>query len=148
MSENEDPLATDAVRLKILIVDDESDVKLLFQQRFRKELRSGEMSFLFALSGEEALNLYATEEGADVILILSDINMPGMTGLELLGRMKQERPDLPVLMITAYGDDNTRQKAMAMGADEFITKPIDFPVLKDRMRALAMARWESLKKQL
>jgi CheY-like chemotaxis protein len=133
--------------LKILIVDDESDVKLLFQQRFRKELRSGEMTFLFALSGEEALNIYATPEAADVILILSDINMPGMTGLELLGRMKQVRPDLPVIMITAYGDDATREKAMTLGADEFVTKPIDFAVLKERMRALALARWQKLNQQ-
>jgi CheY-like chemotaxis protein len=147
MSESTEATGADAVRLKILIVDDESDVKLLFQQRFRKELRSGEMSFLFALSGEEALNLYATDEGADVILILSDINMPGMTGLELLGRMKQDRPELPVLMITAYGDDNTRQKAMSMGADEFVTKPIDFGLLKERMRALALARWNELNSQ-
>lgn len=123
--------------MKVLIVDDETDVKLLFQQRFRKELRSGEVTFLFAHSGEDALKLYATAEGADVILILSDINMPGMTGLELLSRLKELRPDLPVMMITAYGDETTRIKAMALGADEFVTKPIDFPLLKERMRALA-----------
>lgn len=117
--------------MKILVVDDEQDVKLLFEQRFRKEVRSGQLSFIFAFSGEEALKLLEKSTSADVMLILSDINMPGMTGLELLKEVKKRLPHLPVMMITAYGDAETRKRAMESGADEFVVKPIDFEGLRE-----------------
>lgn len=116
--------------MKVLVVDDEQDVKLLFEQRFRKEIRSGDLVMLFAFSGEEALKLLSESAAADVMLILSDINMPGMTGLELLKEVKRRLPHLPVMMVTAYGDPATRSKAMESGADEFVTKPIDFEGLR------------------
>jgi two-component system, response regulator, stage 0 sporulation protein F len=116
--------------LKVLVVDDEQDVKLLFEQRFRKEIRSGDLVMLFAFSGEEALRILSQSDAADVMLILSDINMPGMTGLELLKEVKQRLPHLPVMMVTAYGDADTRNRAMESGADEFVTKPIDFEGLR------------------
>lgn len=119
--------------MKILVVDDERDVKLLFEQRFRREIRAGAIEFVFAFSGEEALAMLSGDGNADVVLILSDINMPGMTGLELLRQVKQSTPDLPVMMITAYGDDETRAKAMQFGADDFLTKPLDFSSLKSQI---------------
>jgi len=120
--------------MKILVVDDESDVQPLFIQRFRKEIKNGEYDFSFALSGEEALG-YLHDHHSEVVLILSDINMPGMTGIELLSRIRHDY-DMPppvVMMITAYGDDENRRQAMEKGADEFLTKPLDFTLLKEKL---------------
>jgi CheY-like chemotaxis protein len=119
--------------IKALIVDDEQDVELLFRQRFRKELRKGEMEFHFAFSADEALNYLRGLQPFDVVLLLSDINMPGMNGLELLKRVKTDFPAHKVVIITAYGDDANRQAASALGADDFITKPVDFKLLRDRL---------------
>ena len=123
---------------KILVVDDETDVKLLFEQRFRKEIRSGEYDFAFAFSGEEALE-YMKDHPHEAVLILSDINMPGMSGLDLLGQIKQnyKKPPPVVMMITAYGDQENFNKAKNLGADDFLTKPIEFPVLKEKLKELA-----------
>jgi two-component system chemotaxis response regulator CheY len=120
--------------MKILVVDDEADVQPLFVQRFRKEIRSGEYDFSFALSGEEALN-FLKDHHSEVVLILSDINMPGMTGIELLARIRHdyEKPPPVVMMITAYGDDENRHQAMEKGANEFLTKPLDFTLLKEKL---------------
>ncbi len=120
--------------MKILVVDDEADVQPLFVQRFRKEIKNGEYDFSFALSGEEALT-YLEVHHQEVVLILSDINMPGMTGIELLSRIRHdyEKPPPVVMMITAYGDDENRKQAMDKGADEFLTKPLDFNLLKDKL---------------
>jgi CheY-like chemotaxis protein len=120
--------------MKILVVDDEADVQPLFVQRFRKEIKNGEYDFSFALSGEEALT-YLEGHHSEVVLILSDINMPGMTGIELLSRIRHdyEKPPPVVMMITAYGDDENRKQAMDKGADEFLTKPLDFNLLKDKL---------------
>ena len=120
--------------VKALIVDDEPDVELLFRQRFRKELREGEMVFDFAFSADEALNYLRGLQPFDVVLLLSDINMPGMNGLELLKRVKTDFPTLKVVMVTAYGDDANRQAANALGADDFITKPVDFKLLRERLQ--------------
>jgi two-component system, chemotaxis family, chemotaxis protein CheY len=121
--------------MKILVVDDEVDVQSLFVQRFRKEIKSGEFDFAFALSGEEALS-YLDKNHSEVILILSDINMPGMSGIELLSRIRHsyEKPPPVVMMITAYGDDENRDQAMEKGANEFLTKPLDFSLLKDKLK--------------
>ncbi len=123
--------------MKILVVDDEKDVQLLFQQRFRKEIRSGTLEFVFAFSGEEALNALRNME-QQAILILSDINMPGMSGLELLAKIKAEHkmPPPSVMMITAYGDDANYNEAMRLGADAFLTKPLDFKMLKSKLTEL------------
>jgi len=120
--------------MKILVVDDEADVQSLFIQRFRKEIKNGEFNFSFALSGEEALG-YLERNHSEVVLILSDINMPGMSGIELLSRIRHtyEKPPPVVMMITAYGDDENRRQAMQNGADEFLTKPLDFSLLKDKL---------------
>jgi CheY-like chemotaxis protein len=123
-------------KVRLLVVDDEKDVRLLFEQKFRKEIRAGEVELVYSFTGEEALETVLHADNADIILILSDINMPGMTGLELLRRIKAERPDKGVLMITAYGDDETRQKAEQLGADQFVTKPIDFDSLKQHIATL------------
>ncbi len=121
--------------MKILVVDDEKDIRPLFEQRFRREIRKGEIEFAFAFSGEEALE-YLQENLHEAVLILSDINMPGMSGLELLKHIKDEHQNPPpvVMMITAYGDDNNYRTAMELGADDFITKPVDFKLLKERMK--------------
>ncbi|GAA4039645.1 response regulator [Hymenobacter glaciei] len=123
--------------MQILVVDDETDVRDLFQQRFRREIRSGELSFNFAFSGEEAL-AFLRARPSEVLLILSDINMPGMSGLELLGYVKQEghMPPTTMMMITAYGDDNSRQQALSLGATDFLTKPLDFAVLRQKLQEL------------
>jgi CheY-like chemotaxis protein len=113
----------------ILVVDDEPDVADLFRQQFRKELRASRFVMEFALSAADALERVHAAEAA-LILILSDINMPGMSGLDLLPRARQARPDVPVIMITAYGDDETRRKAAEAGAAGLFTKPIDFPELR------------------
>ena len=121
--------------MKILVVDDERDVKILFEQKFRKEIKSGEMEFAFAFSGEEALQYMRANEH-EAVLILSDINMPGMSGLELLKHIKEkyEKPPPIVMMITAYGDDDNYNEAMKLGADDFLTKPVDFINLKDKLK--------------
>jgi YesN/AraC family two-component response regulator len=120
--------------VKVLIVDDEQDVELLFRQRFRKELRDGDFNFHFAFTAENALNYLRTLQPFDVVLVLSDINMPGMNGLELLRLIKSDFPDLKVIMVTAYGDEANHQTAITYGADDFITKPVDFNFLKERIR--------------
>jgi two-component system, chemotaxis family, chemotaxis protein CheY len=123
--------------MRILVVDDEKDVQTLFEQRFRKEIRSDEMHFTFANSGEEALR-FLNQLQQEAVLILSDINMPGMSGLELLRQIKEkyENPPPSVLMITAYGDDENYNQAMKLGADDFLTKPLDFAQLKDKLKTL------------
>jgi two-component system chemotaxis response regulator CheY len=123
--------------MKILVVDDEQDVKVLFEQRFRKEMRNGEMEFVFAFSGEQALQ-YLQGMTHEAVLILSDINMPGMSGLELLRHIKEKHHEPPpvVMMITAYGDADNYNAAMKLGADDFLTKPVDFTTLKDKLKAI------------
>ena len=123
--------------VSILIVDDEADVADLFRQRFRRETRDGTYVLHFAYSGEEALEKLADEIEPQLIVILSDINMPGMDGLALLREVKTRRPDLPVMMVTAYGDDERRRRASEYGATEFITKPVDFDFLKEQLRQLS-----------
>ena len=125
--------------VSILIVDDEPDVADLFRQRFRREARQGTYVLHFAASGEEALDKLAGEIEPQLIVILSDINMPGMDGLALLREIKLRQPDLPVMMVTAYGDDERRRRASEYGAAEFITKPIDFDFLKTQPRDLSEA---------
>src|SRR5437764_6676244 len=122
--------------VSILVVDDEPDVAELFRQRFRREVRQGTYAMHFAASGEHALELLSDEIQPELIVILSDINMPGMDGLQLLGEIKNRRPDLPVMMVTAYGDDERRRCAHELGAFEFITKPVDFDQLKEQLRQL------------
>ena len=123
--------------MKILVVDDERDVQVLFEQRFRKEMRSGEMQFAFAFSGEEALG-YLKNLDHEAVLILSDINMPGMSGLELLRHIKEKHHEPPpvVMMITAYGDAENYNTAMRLGADDFLTKPLDFSTLKEKLKSI------------
>jgi YesN/AraC family two-component response regulator len=115
---------------KILIVDDERDVETLFRQKFRREVRSGDLELAFAFSGDEALRILSEDEPPEVVYVFSDINMPGMTGLELLKKVKDKFPSINVSMISAYGDTENYQKAMSSGAKEFFTKPIDFDSLK------------------
>jgi len=122
--------------VSILVVDDEPDVPDLFRQRFRREARQGQYVLHFAASGEEALDQLADTIEPQLIVILSDINMPGMDGLELLREVKQRRPELPVMMVTAYGDDERRRRAAEFGAAEFITKPVDFELLKSQLQRL------------
>src|SRR5467141_1589618 len=117
----------------ILVVDDESDVEMLFRQQFRRELRAGLFRMDFALSADSALQRMSDVAAASLILILSDINMPGMSGLELLPRAKAARPDVPVIMITAYGDYSTKRKALEGGAEALLTKPIDFVALRSEI---------------
>jgi CheY-like chemotaxis protein len=116
---------------RILMVDDESDAQELFRQNFRREIRGGVYSFDFALSGEAALELLQGREPPRVVLVLSDINMPGMSGIELLAEIRKTWPEVGVFMITAYGDDATETKARELGAVRFLTKPVDFEVLKE-----------------
>lgn len=121
--------------MKILVVDDEEDIQTLFQQRFRKEIRNGLVDFAFAISGEQALK-YLNEQHHEAVLILSDINMPGMSGLELLERIKRtyQAPPPVVMMITAYGDAENYDQAIKLGADDFLTKPVDFSLLKEKLK--------------
>jgi two-component system chemotaxis response regulator CheY len=123
--------------MKILVVDDEADVQPLFLQRFRKEIKNHEIDFDFALSGEEAL-AYLKEKHSEIVLILSDINMPGMSGIELLSRIRHEYevPPPVVMMITAYGDEENRNQAFNNGANDFLTKPLDFNLLKEKLKLL------------
>jgi CheY-like chemotaxis protein len=127
------------VSVSILVVDDEPDVADLFRQGFRRETRQGTFVMHFASSGEQALDRLAEEVEPTLVAVLSDINMPGMDGLELLGKIKHRRPDLPVMMVTAYGDDERRRRARELGASEFITKPVDFDRLKEQLRQLPAA---------
>ncbi len=124
--------------MKILVVDDEKDVQILFEQRFRKEIKDKEMDFVFAFSGEEALQ-YMKDHDQEAVLILSDINMPGMSGLELLGHIKQKyhKPPPVVMMITAYGDAENLKTAKELGADDFLTKPVDFVSLKEKLKIIS-----------
>ena len=119
--------------LLILVVDDEPDVELLFRQQFRHDLRARRFTMEFALSADIALVRMAETEAVSMILILSDINMPGMNGLELLARAKAMRPEVPVIMITAYGDADTRRKALDGGAEALLDKPIDFARLREEI---------------
>lgn len=123
--------------MKILVVDDEADVQPLFLQKFRKEIRNGEVDFSFALSGEEAYS-YLQAHDSEVVLILSDINMPGMSGLDLLRRIREKHATSPpaVMMITAYSDQDNYQTAMQFGANDFLTKPLDFLMLKEKLKSL------------
>jgi len=124
--------------MNILVVDDEEDVKLLFEQRFRKEIKSHQLNFVFAYSGEQALQYLAEKNHHEAVLILSDINMPGMSGLELLSNIKENKevPPPTVIMITAYGDKDNFNTAMELGADDFLTKPLDFTLLKEKLISL------------
>jgi two-component system, chemotaxis family, chemotaxis protein CheY len=121
--------------MKILVVDDERDIQTLFEQRFRKEIREKVLEFVFAFSGEDAL-VYLNKLEHEAVLILSDINMPGMSGLELLDRIKQtyKKPPPVVMMITAYGDQENLATAKRLGADDFLTKPVDFTLLKEKLK--------------
>ncbi len=119
--------------LLILVVDDEPDVEVLFRQQFRRDLRAGRFTMEFAQSAPAALQAIGAAASASLILILSDINMPGMSGLELLPKAKEVRPDVPVIMITAYGDAETKRKALERGADALLTKPIDFSALRNEI---------------
>jgi CheY-like chemotaxis protein len=119
--------------LLILVVDDEPDVEMLFRQHFRRDLREGRFTMEFARSGDLALQRIADAAGVSLILILSDINMPGMSGLELLPKAKAVRPDVPIIMITAYGDADTIRKALEGGAEALLTKPIDFGALRSEI---------------
>ena len=119
--------------LLVLVVDDEPDVEILFRQQFRRELRSGRFTMEFAQSAPAALKRITGAETVSLILILSDINMPGMTGLELLPKARAARPDVPIIMITAYGDVDTKRKALEGGAEALLTKPIDFALLRNEI---------------
>jgi CheY-like chemotaxis protein len=121
------------VNLLILVVDDEPDVELLFRQQFRHDLRAGRFTMEFAQSGAMALQCITDATDVPIILILSDINMPGMSGLELLPKAKAMRPDVPIIMITAYGDAETKRKALENGAEALLTKPIDFGTLRSEI---------------
>jgi len=119
--------------LLVLVIDDEPDVEVLFRQRFRHDLRAGRFTMEFAQSGPAALQRITEATGVSLILVLSDINMPGMSGLELLPKAKTLRPDVPVIMITAYGDAETKRKALENGAEALLTKPIDFVALRNEI---------------
>lgn len=117
----------------ILVVDDEPDVEDLFRQQFRRDIRAGRFTMEFAGSGDSALQKISDANAVPLILILSDVNMPGMSGLELLPKAKASRPDVSVIMITAYGDDDTRRRALEGGAEALLTKPIDFTALRSEI---------------
>ena len=121
------------VSVLVLVVDDEPDVEALFRQQFRRDLRAQRFVMDFAISAADALARIASTIEQSLILILSDINMPGMTGLEMLPKVKALRPDVPVIMITAYGDPETKRKAMESGAEGLLTKPIDFILLREEI---------------
>lgn len=124
---------------KVLVVDDERDIQTLFEQHFRKEIRKGEFSFVFSFSGEEALT-FINEHEQEAVLILSDINMPGMSGLELLKHIREKyaKPPPVVMIITAYGDKYNHSLAMQLGADDFLTKPLDFSSLREKLKAIIL----------
>ena len=121
------------MKLLILVVDDEPDVELLFRQQFRRDIRAGRFTMDFAQSASMALVRIADAGDQSLILILSDINMPGMSGLELLPKAKAIRPDVPIIMITAYGDAETKRRALESGAEALLTKPIDFGTLRSEI---------------
>jgi CheY-like chemotaxis protein len=121
------------VNVLVLVVDDEPDVEALFRQQFRRDLRAQRFVMDFAISANDALAPIAATIEQSLILILSDINMPGMTGLEMLPKVKEIRPDVPVIMITAYGDPETKRKAIEGGAEGLLTKPIDFTLLREEI---------------
>ena len=121
------------MRVLVLVVDDEHDVEELFRQQFRRDLRAQRFTMDFAMSAADALEHIANTMDQSLILILSDINMPGMTGLEMLPKVKAMRPDVPVIMISAYSDDNTKRKAIESGAEGLLTKPIDFALLREQI---------------
>jgi len=125
--------------VSILVVDDEPDVAEMFRQRFRREARQGTYVLHFAASGEEALDKLADGVRPELIVILSDINMPGMDGLSLLREIKTRRPELPVMMVTAYGDEERRRQATEAGALQFLSKPVDFDFLKEELSRLPAA---------
>ena len=127
---------TQTITIKILVVDDEEDVQVLFKQKFRREIKKGILKFDFVLCAEEALQYLQLGAAASVVLILSDINMPGMNGLELLKIIKTEYDHLKVFMLTAYSNDQNQQLAENYGADDYLTKPIDFKKLKDKIFSL------------
>lgn len=122
--------------MKILIVDDERDVEMLFRQKFRKEIKNENLELIFAFSGSQALEILEASNPPNVVYVFSDINMPGMTGLELLEKIKSRFPFIKVSMISAYGDSDNHDKAMSSGAKEFFTKPIDFISLKKEIREI------------
>lgn len=122
--------------MKFLVVDDETDVEMLFRQKFRKEIRAGLIELTFAFSGDQALEILRSKTPPEVVYIFSDINMPGMSGLELLDKVKAEFPNIHVSMISAYGDEDNYKNAIASGAKEFFTKPIDFEQLKSEILKL------------
>jgi len=122
------------MKLLILVVDDEPDVEALFRQQFRKELRASHFTMEFARSGDAALERITAAVDVTLILILSDINMPGISGIELVPRAKAVRPDVPIIMITAYGDLETERKALAGGAEALLTKPLDFARLRSEIQ--------------
>lgn len=124
--------------MRILVVDDERDVELLFRQKFRKELRNNSLELVFAFSGQEALDILNESNPPKVMYIFSDINMPGMTGLELLDEVKEKFPEIKISMISAYGDKDNYEKAIGSGAKEFFTKPIDFVSLKEEINGLML----------
>src|ERR1043165_973090 len=130
------PSGQSARSASILVVDDEPDVAELFRQRFRREMRQGTYVIHYAASGTEALDPLQGEIAPTLLAVLSDINMPGMDGLQLLAEIRRRFPDLPVMMVTAYGDDERRRRAAEYGAAEFITKPVDFDHLKEQLRQL------------
>ena len=125
------------IMAKVLVVDDERDIQDLFLQHFRKEIKYGELEFAFSFSGEEAME-FLKSPGHEAVLILSDINMPGMSGLQLLKHIKEKyaKPPPVVMMITAYGDEHNHRIAMELGADDFLTKPLDFRSLKLKLKTI------------
>lgn len=126
----------------ILVVDDEADMEALFRQQFRRDLKAGRFGLEFATSAQQALQVIEETDGRDIILLLSDINMPGMSGLDLLPKAKAARPDLPVIMVTAYGDAETRRRALEGGAEGLFPKPIDFAALRAEVDR-CLARWKA-----
>ncbi len=121
--------------MRILVVDDEEDVQYLFKQEFRKEIRAKSYSFSFALNAAEALQFLDRLEPFDVFLVLSDINMPGMTGLEMVKKIKERRTDLIVIMVTAYGDKENYETSIRNGAADLVTKPVDFVKLRELLHS-------------
>lgn len=126
----------------ILVVDDEADMEALFRQQFRRDLKAGRFGLEFAASAQQALRVIEETDGRDIILLLSDVNMPGMSGLDLLPKAKAARPDLPVIMVTAYGDAETRRRALEGGAEGLFPKPIDFAALRAEVDR-CLARWKA-----
>jgi len=126
----------------VLVVDDESDMEALFRQQFRRDLKAGRFGLEFATSAQQALRVIEENGGRNIVLLLSDINMPGMSGLDLLPRAKAARPGLPVIMVTAYGDADTRRRALEGGAEGLLPKPIDFAALRVEVDR-CLARWRA-----